>query len=202
MKSLSLILSTLLLLPLAASAQALPESPTPAPDPAWLRIENLASGAAIVVRNDNGPPVHCLFSSATDAYLFCNPPGNPPGVGFRFDRASVIAVDLDLPQNSAAQFAAPRHNYHPVWLSSIIAGGLIVGLVATRTTDAGGAAQAGAIGAAVVAAIGAPLAFLPRPESFASGGPAYPQYGVAVSIHSLRGPRLHRVAREAQLGDR
>jgi hypothetical protein len=197
MKNLSFFLVAFLLLPFDAFAQTLPDIPTPAPDPAWQHVENLAPGAAIVVRNDNGPPVHCLFASATDTYLFCDPPGNPAGIGFRFDRARVVSVDLDLPPNTA-QFAAPRHNYHPVWLSSIIAGGLIVGICAAQNTDAGTAAREGVLGALVVAAIGAPIAFLPWPATFASGAPTYPQYGVGFAIPRLHPPHLRLVSRETQ----
>ena len=57
----------ILLLPAAARAQALPENPAPAqPDPAWDRLRNLAIGAPLVVGNDNGPQVHCLFAAVTD----------------------------------------------------------------------------------------------------------------------------------------
>jgi len=189
MKNFRLILAALLLLPGAAGAQALPDNralpdnpaPAPAPDPAWDRITSLPYGTPIVVGNDNGPPVRCLFAGATDAYLFCNPPGNPPGVGFRFDRARIISVDLDLPAGNGAQFAALQRDYHPGWIASMIAGGLIVGLCATRTTDDGHAAQAGAIGALVVGAIGAPLAFMPRPR-FAGGG-LPPSYGARIPFH-------------------
>jgi len=183
MKHFSLILTALLLLPAAALSQSLPDNPAPAPplDPAWERIENLAQGTPIVVRNDDGPPVHCFFAGATGAYLVCDPPGNPQGVGFRFDRASIISVDLDRPAPASAQFAAPERNYHPAWIASILAGGLIVGICATRSTDDGHAAQAGAVGALVVAAIGAPLAFLPRPV-LSSGRSLYPQYGLAIPL--------------------
>jgi hypothetical protein len=153
------------LLPAVAHPQALPDAPAPAPppDPMWDRVQEIARGAAIVVRNDNGPPLHCLFAGATDAYLFCDPPGNPPDTGFRLDRAAIVSVDLDRPTPCSARFDRPHPNYHPAYLAFIIGGGLIVGIAATRTMDAGDAAYTGAIGAAVVAATGAPLAFLPHP---------------------------------------
>lgn len=158
------LVGILLLVPAVARSQALPEAPAPAQptDPMWDRVKDLANGAAIVVSNDNGPPVHCLFAGATDAYLFCNPSTNPPGVGFRFDRAAIVSVDLDRPTPHSARFDRPKPDYHPVYLSSIIAGGLIVGIVATRSMDAGQSADIGVIGALVVAAIGAPIAFLPH----------------------------------------
>jgi hypothetical protein len=152
MKQILIFLIAAVLLPAAArpqtsptapapQPQALPDAPSPAPlpDPTWDRLKNLTNGEPIVVRNDNGPPVHCLFAGATDAYLFCSPPGNPPGVGYRFDRASVISVDFDLPAQNVARFDRPHPNYHPAWIASILAGGLVVGIV------------------------GAPLAFLPQP---------------------------------------
>ncbi len=164
MKHLSLLLATLILVRSAAPAQSLPDNPTPVlpPDPMWERLENLVPGTPIAIRNDNGPPVHCLFASATDEYLFCDPPGNPPSVGFRLDRAAIAGVDLDWRTQNVAQFERPQRNYHPAWIASMLAGGLIVGICATRTMDDGSAARAGAIGALVVGVIGAPLAFLPH----------------------------------------
>jgi len=165
MKPLTVFLLGILLLVPTAHPQALPDAPSPAPphDPMWDRVKDLANGAAIVVRNDNGPPVHCLFAGATDAYLFCDPPGNPPNTGFRFDRAAIVSVDLDRPSPYSARFDRPQPNYHPAYLACIIGGGLIVGIVSTQTADSGTAAEEGLIGALVVAAIGAPLAFLPHP---------------------------------------
>jgi hypothetical protein len=144
-------------------------------------VQSLAQGQPIVVRNDNEAPVHCLFAGATDAYLFCDPLGNPPGVGFRFDRANIISVDLDRPTQTGPRFQSSDRNYHPAWIASILAGGLIVGLIATRTTDDGSSAKAGATAAGVVAVVGAPLAFLPRPQ-FAAGVPAPPLYGVRIPL--------------------
>jgi uncharacterized membrane protein YeaQ/YmgE (transglycosylase-associated protein family) len=165
MKPLTILLVAIVLLPLFAHPQALPDNPAPAPapDPAWDRVRNLTHGQPIIVVEDNRPPVHCLFSGATDDYLFCDPAGNPPGVGYRFDRASVISVDLDLPAQNRAHFDRPERNYHPAWIASILAGGLVVGICATRSMDDGDAARAGAIAALVVAVVGAPLAFLPQP---------------------------------------
>jgi len=183
--TLGLIFAVTLLLP-AARAQALPDNPAPAPlYSAWDRLKNLAIGAPIVVGNENGPPVHCLFAGVTDAYLYCNPPGNPAGVGFRFDRASVTSVDFDLSAQNSAQFNRPQRNYHPAWIASILAGGLIVGLCSTPTMNDSDSARTGAIGALVVAAIGAPLAFLPHPQNWDfsfrpkpfAGGPRIPLFG-------------------------
>ncbi len=174
------------------AAQALPDTPTPAPlpDPAWSRLQSLVNGQPIVVDNTNGPPVHCLFAGVTEAYLFCNPPGNPAGVGFRFDHGDVLGVDLDLPRPAPTQASRPERNYHPAWISSMIAGGIIVGLVASKNTDAGTAAQDGIIGAGIVGLIGAPLAFLPHPQ-FVPAGPAYPQYGIGLRFRNPLRSRAH-----------
>ena len=125
----------------------------------------------------SGPPVHCLFAGVSEAYLYCNPPGNPQGVGFRFDQAQVLGVDLDPPSTPAAMQRPPQRNYHPAWISSMIAGGIIVGLVASKTSDAGKAAQDGLIGAGAVGLIGAPLAFLPHPP-YEPPMPFYPSHGI------------------------
>jgi hypothetical protein len=201
MKQILIFLIAIVLLPAAVQPQALPDAPspvpanqptpTPPPDPAWDRLKNLTNGEPIVVRNDNGPPVHCLFAGATDAYLFCNPPGNPLGVGFRFDRASVISVDFDLPAQNVARFNRPQTNYHPAWIASILAGGLIVGILATSTTDDGDSARAGAIAALVVGIIGAPLAFLPQASD---AGFAYNPCGFA-RVHPVHfGPHARLIS--------
>jgi hypothetical protein len=173
-----------------AVGQSLPDNPAPAPlpDPAWSRLQNLVNGQPIVVTDIQGRSVRCLFAGVTDAYLFCDPPGNPPGARYRFDHADVLAVDRDLP--TPQWTAAPRErNYHPAWISSMIAGGVIVGLCATRSTDAGTAAKAGLIGAGIVGVIGAPLAFMPHAQ-LAFGGPMYPQYGVGIRLKSTRLPSI------------
>jgi len=168
MKRILIFLMAIVLAP-AARPQALPDNPTPAPppDPAWDRLKSLIVGTPLVVHSDNGPAVHCLFAGATDDYLDCNPPGNPAGVGYRFDRASVAGVDLDLPAQNTARVKAPERNYHPAWLACILAGGLIVGIGSTSTDDAGTSARNGALAAGVVGLIGAPLAFLPQGAGFA-----------------------------------
>ena len=185
MKHIAILLLMTFCLTLTALAQALPDHPLPLPlaDPAWSRLQSLAIGQPIVIENTSGPPVHCLFAGVTEAYLFCNPRSNPQGVGFRFDHAEVLGVDLDLPRQMQTQLSQPQHNYHPAWISSMIAGGLVVGLIASQNTDAGKAAQDGFIGAAVVGLIGAPLAFLPHPEP-AFSTPAYPQYEIGLRFRN------------------
>lgn len=187
MKRIVILLITVGLAPLAPG-QALPDNPAP-PDPAWSRLQSLTYGQPIVVDNTNGPPVHCLFTGVTDAYLFCSPPGNPPGVGFRFNHADVLGVDRDLPALPQAQASQPQRDYHPGWIASMIAGGFIVGLCATRTTSAGNAAEAGLVGAGIVGFIGAPFVFLPHPQNpFAGSLP--PQYGIGIRLRPIR-PHLH-----------
>ena len=185
MKQIFLFLIAIALLPAALRPQALPDAPAPAPppDPTWDRVRSLTPGQPIIISNDYGPPVHCLFARATDVYLFCDPPGNPTGVGYRFDRASIVSIDLDLPARNNARFDRPDRNYHPVWIASILAGGLVVGICATRTMDDGDSARAGAIAALVVGIIGAPLAFLPQSQD---AGLAYRPHGFT----RMRSPRF------------
>jgi hypothetical protein len=172
----------------AVRPQALPDAPAPR-DPAWDRLKNLAIGAPIVVRDVDDVSVRCLFAGMTDAYLFCNPAGNPSGVGYRFDRDRVLSVDFDRPGRNNAQFAASERNYHPGWIASILAGGLIVGVCATRTTDTGTAAKAGLVGAVVVGIIGVPLAFLPHPQDANSAPRPQPFFGLRFPLVALH-PRL------------
>jgi len=190
MKSLAIALVSLTLLRPVAHAQNIPDAPAPPPDPAWIHLQNLAPGEPLIVTATDNRSIHCLFSGVTDVYLFCNPAGNPPGVGFRFDRAEVVSVDLDRPGAPTAQARDPQRDYHPAWISSMIAGGIIVGLVASQHTDAGKAAQDGIIGAAVVGLIGAPLAFLPHSQT-ALAGPVYPQYAIGLRLRRPAHPHLH-----------
>jgi uncharacterized membrane protein YeaQ/YmgE (transglycosylase-associated protein family) len=185
-------------LALTSFAQTLPDNPAPLPlgDPEWNRLQSLTIGQPIVVGNTSGPPVHCLFAGVTAAYLFCNPPGNPQGVGFRFDHADVLSVDFDSPHPMQAQISQRQTNYHPAWISSMIAGGMVVGLVASQNTNAGKAAQDGFIGAAVVGLIGAPFAFLPHPD-LAFPTPAYPQYRIGLRLPMHTRPRRLPVIRRS-----
>lgn len=178
MKQIAILLIALGLTPLA-TAQALPDNPTPS-DPAWSRLRSLPYGQPIVVDNTNGPPVHCLFTGVNDAYLFCSPPGNPPGVGFRFNHADVLGVDRDFQPMPQAQVRPAQRNYHPGWIASMIAGGFIVGLVASQNTTAGKAAEDGFIGAGIVGIIGAPFVFLPHPQN--AFRPVPPQYGIGIRL--------------------
>lgn len=194
MKHLAIGFITLLLLAPTAKAQILPEAPAAPPDPAWSRLSSLAVGQSIVVTTTDNRLVHCLFGSVTDTYLFCNPPGNPEGVGYRFDRVDVLSVDYDRTGTRVSQSRHTERNYHPAWISSMIAGGLVVGIIASQNTDAGHAAQDGLIGAAVVGAIGAPLAFLPHSDLPPPYPPVYGPYGLGVRL-SPRSVRHHPVLR-------
>jgi hypothetical protein len=192
----TLMLFVIVLSPLAAVCQGLPDEPQPAPptqatvsqstqqatadapakpappDAGWRKIQRLAHGEPIVVNSSYGPSLQCRFAGATEDALFCDAPGSPEGTGYSFERAKVISVEAKR----------PGRNYHPVWIASIIAGGLSVGLVATKSDDAGDAARIGGIGALVVAAIGAPVVLLQsqdrpmvsvvyRPHGFQFHGP-------------------------------
>src|SRR4051794_7827648 len=182
MKRLAIAFITLLLLAHSVRAQVLPDPPNAPPDPAWNRLDSLAPGKSIVITTMDNRLVHCLFGSVTDTYLFCNPPGNPEGVGFRFDRIDVLSVDYDRADATLAQTRRNERNFHPGWISSMIASGLVVGIIASQNTNAGKAVQDGLIGAAVVGAIGAPFLFLPQHYS----PPPYagPIYGMGVRLRS------------------
>jgi hypothetical protein len=198
----TLMLFMVVLSPLAAACQGLPDKPHPAsdahatasqtteqpaadaqakpatPDADWRKIQRLALGEPIVVSSTYGPALHCRFAGATNDALFCDAPGSPDGTGYSFKRPSVLSVEAQR----------PGRNYHPAWIASIIAGGLVTGLVATQHTDAGGAATAGAVGALVVAAVGAPLAFL-QPRNAPTVSVVYRPHGFRLHGRGLAGPR-------------
>jgi hypothetical protein len=191
MKRLLVAVFTLLLSEALVSAQILPDAPVEPSDPAWNRLYSLPLGQSIVITTTDNRLTHCLFGSVTETYLFCNPPGNPAGVGFRFDRAEIASVDYGRPGAIPTQARNPERNYHPAWISSMIAGGLIVGIIASQNTDASHAARDGLIGAVAVGAIGAPFAFLPEPFS----SPPYggPIYGMSVRLRAPRAAHPHRI---------
>jgi hypothetical protein len=180
MKNFSLMLIAIAILPAGALAQSLPPAPLPAETPVpmqstsvstspipvglsdatWIRFQQIANGQEVLVTNTYGPPLRCRFAGATDAYLFCDPPGTPEGTGYRFERASVINVVV----------VRPPRNWHPGVLSAMIAGGIITGIGATAYTDAGHAAGVGFIGALVTGAIASPFVLLPPPNMNAGLG--------------------------------
>jgi hypothetical protein len=194
MRHLAIAFIVLLMLVPAAYSQTLPDAPAAPPDPSWNRLRSLASGRPIVITTTDNRSVHCLFGSVTDTYLFCNPAGNPADVGYRFDRVEVVSVDFDRSDVGLSQVRRPERDYHPAWISSMIAGGLVVGIIASQNTDAGRAAQDGLIGAAVVGAIGAPLAFLPHPfDPPPCAGPVCGRYPLGVRLSRPIMPRSHRI---------
>lgn len=187
MKNASLILVAVVLAQVPASAQGLPDDPTPVPqqssstsqpvpplapmrDAFWLSVQQIANGEAVLVTSTYGPPLRCRFAGATNDFLFCDPPGSPEGTGYRFERATVLDVKV----------VKPPRNWHPGLLSAMIGGGLVVGIAATQYTDAGHAAQAGLIGALVSGAIAAPFAFLPPPPQRSAVG-----FGVVFRPHGF-----------------
>ena len=183
-------LVTLALLP-TTRAQNLPDAPAQAPDPAWEGLQNLPKGEPVVITTTDSRSVHCLFAGITGEYLFCDPPGNPANVGFRFDRAQVASVDRDRPGAPISQAHRLERNYHPGWIASMIAGWIVVGLIASQNTDAGKATQDGFIGAAAVGLIGAPFAFLPHPQTALSGSP-YPPYVFGARLRLPVRSLIHR----------
>ena len=124
------------------------------PDKEWRKIQKLPVGIEIVVGSTYGAPLSCRLAAATDDALYCDAPESPAGSGWQFDRAAVISVQATI----------SRRNHHPGLLAAMIGGGLIVGAVATRSTSAGNAAKAGAIGALITGAAGVPMA-MSTPDS-------------------------------------
>jgi hypothetical protein len=122
------------------------------PDKEWRKIQKLPVGIEIVVGSTYGAPLSCRLAAATDDALYCDAPESPAGSGWQFDRAAVISVQATI----------ARRNHHPGLLAAMIGGGMIVGMVATRSTNAGNAVKAGAIGALITGAAGAPLAMSTR----------------------------------------
>ena len=195
--------------PLAAACQAsgdspLPQNPSPAADSTgaqtppsqpgqqlkeanpqisdreWFKIQKIAHGEPIIVASTYGPPLYCRFASATETALYCDSPNSPDGTGYRIDRRTVMYVELEIPK--------PAPNRHPVWISSMIAGGILVGFAATQDTSDGHAAADGAIGALIVGVIGAPLAMM---NSNNGPAPVPVIYGSRAMISlPLRKPRL------------
>lgn len=88
------------------------------------------------------------MAAATDDILYCNAYESPDGIGYQFSRASVISVEAVI----------PRRNHHTGLMAAMIGGGVLFGMAAARGTDAGHAAEIGAIGALVTGAAGAPMA--------------------------------------------
>jgi hypothetical protein len=195
MKNSSLLIVAIALLPAGAFAQALPPAPLPAESPTptqstpvpaspmrvgpseatWNRVQQIANGQEVLVTNTYGPPLRCRFAGATDAFLFCDPPGTPEGTGYRFERASVINVVA----------VRPPRNWHPGVLSAMIAGGIITGVCATVQTDAGHAVGAGFVGALITGVIASPFVLVPPPNMNAGlgAGIAFRPHGFSSRPH-------------------
>jgi hypothetical protein len=131
----------------SGSSQAQP-APLSPPDKEWRKIQKLPVGVAIVVVSSRDVPMHCRFAAATDDALYCDAPESPGGSGWQFDRATVVSVEATI----------LKKNWHPGLVGAMIAGGTLVGLVATHGASAGRAAGIGAIGAVITGAAGAPIA--------------------------------------------
>ncbi|HEV2134961.1 MAG TPA: hypothetical protein VGR47_12055 [Terracidiphilus sp.] len=148
MKRIALVLAASVLLPAATFAQAPPNNPNPRPsdDVLWNRVMELPRGQPIVVVNSYGPPLHCRFDGATDAFLFCYPPDAPPDAveDYRFDRARVLDVTA----------TRPRVIQHPGVLASAAIAGIVFGLGSTRTLKNSDAVTVGLFAATVVGSAG------------------------------------------------
>lgn len=181
-----LILIALTFLPAAAGAQAYPDnpapqapsatepaSPAPLPDAEWRRVQRIVHGQPILVSSTYGPPLHCRFAGATDAYLFCDSPGSPDGSGYRIERATVLAVEPEMVR-------PPRREGHPIYIGCIVGAGFAFGISAARDKSGSDAVGVGVVAASMVALVGAPLALDP-PNYFRSAPPS-PGFRVGVSF--------------------
>jgi hypothetical protein len=180
LKSILWISLALVLLPAATRPQALPDNLAPAPfDPRWNHIEQISDGQRITVRTTSGTKVRCRFAGATDACLFCDPPGPQRNqAGYRFDRASVVSV----------MESRPASDLHPGLLVAMAIVGAAFGIASTRNNDDRGAAAIGLISAGMVGAIGFE-AIQMRGEDAGFGSVYRPgAFGFAAS--RLRGPRI------------
>jgi hypothetical protein len=173
----TLMLFVVVLSPLAAFCQLLPDGPAaqaPPPqvaaadDAAWARIERLARGEPIVVTSTYGPVVHCLFAGATDRFLFCDPVDNPAGTGYRFDRDKVEQVDEDRWQPPAT--ATQEHDSHRGLLLASGLTGIVMGALGAQGSDARTGVTVGVISAGFVGCVG-------MLHSVATGAFSYASHG-------------------------
>lgn len=180
MKSLSVVLLAMSLLPAPIEAQAPPDNPVSVqpPDPMWSRVEQLARGQEIEVRLTIGSPVHCRFAGATDAYLFCDLDNPPPGMqGYRFNRAQIVNVKV----------SQPPVNWHPALLATMAAAGIGIGFAASsQGASDKSAAAGGLVTALMVGAVGYPAVLAQEQDrGFAF---TYP-----LPAFRFSGTRVHRV---------
>jgi hypothetical protein len=85
------------LAPALLLAQSPPENPAPSSSGSrgWDRVGNLVHDQEIVVSARGGRELHCLFTGATDATLFCEPYLSRAGREYRFDRTDIDQVRLN-----------------------------------------------------------------------------------------------------------
>jgi hypothetical protein len=115
-------------------------------------VERLVTGQPIIVKPTAGPPVHCRFAGATDAYLFCDLDEARAGTGgYRFDRAQVVNVKI----------SHPKVNWHPALLTVMAASGVAIGLAASQQGASDKSAAAGGlVTALMVGAVGYSIAIM------------------------------------------
>lgn len=160
----------IVLLPVSASTQALPDAPAPAspaaqvsssssagaPSPVdwmWRRIQQISDGQFIVVRTVLRGKVRCTFEGATETTLYCDPPGvlsSRPA--YQFNRASVLSVREIRPGSDA----------HPGLLAASLITGTAVGIVAAGDSPAPEAVAAGLLTTLIVAGVGSMVIQLNR----------------------------------------
>lgn len=136
---------SLVVLPAAATAQALPDNPQPAATTAadWSRVQDLANGEDIMVARGAGFAVPCQFAGATKDYLFCDSIYSRRE--YRFDRSQVQRIRMD----------DKRRNMH-ILIGGLAAVGFIWGVAAptgdgnSRIVDSLVGAGAGAFAGVVL----------------------------------------------------
>jgi hypothetical protein len=166
MKQILFILMASLVLPVAAAAQAQPESPGPAKQGVgdWSRVQNLARGDALEIKKTDGHSAYCLFAGATRDILFCDE-NNP----FRAGEYSIERADVER-----IRMAPTKKRVNKI-VGVSAALGFVAGVALPESNGTPrfvGGLAGGALGMLVGCAVAVPAIFVP-------GKLVYRQQGIA-----------------------